>query len=53
MSDWRVELGRSGLHQMTGLDHGHESEMLRRFVMGSEWLHAALSPHGARPSIAH
>jgi hypothetical protein len=30
--------------QMTGLDHGHESEMLRRFVMGSEWLHAALSP---------
>jgi hypothetical protein len=38
--------------QMTGLDHGHESEMLRRFVMGSEWLHAALSPHGARPSIA-
>jgi hypothetical protein len=28
---------------MTGLDHGHESEMLRRFVVGSEWLHAAPS----------
>jgi hypothetical protein len=49
---FRSTFAKTTATKMTGLDHGHESEALRRFVMGSEWLHAALSPHGARPSIA-